>query len=241
MSTKTSPTSFISWEEIKPFLDIEKNKDFLENIDSKTLQLILDENSKSHVVESVLKMLKKREPENATQEYAEELAELMKKTALNFLEEKDKQYLKLAVEQARKSVDKGGFPAGAIVVKDGKIISEGISIGYLINDPTSHAETASMREACQKLETSDLTGSTLYASLHPCLMCFSVANWSGISRIVYGCRKTEDMVQKRYYEGVTDVSKVNEENTRKIEIVCIPDYELEMLDLIKVWEDKFLT
>jgi len=148
----------------------------------------------------------------------------------------DKKYLQLAIEQAKISVDKGGFPAGAVVVKDNKIISTGISIGFILHDPTSHAETASIREACNKLKTSDLTGATLYASLHPCLMCFSVANWAGISRIIYGCRKMEDMVKKNYYEGSTDVDKINKENIRKIELVFIPGFEKEMTDLVKSWE-----
>lgn len=150
----------------------------------------------------------------------------------------DQNYLKLAVEQAKKSVNEGGFPAGAVVVKDDTVISEGISLGFKLNDPTSHAETASIREACRKLETANLGGATLYASLQPCLMCFSVANWSGISRIVFGCRKTEEMVKKNYYEGLTDVNKVNEENNRKIELVFLPDFEQEMLELVKSWEEK---
>lgn len=150
----------------------------------------------------------------------------------------DKNYLKLAVEQAKKSVNEGGFPAGAVIVKDGTVISEGVSLGFKLNDPTSHAETASMREACKKMRTTDLGGATLYASLQPCLMCFSVANWSGISRIVFGCRKTEEMVRKSYYEGFTDVNKVNKENNRKIELVFLPDFEQEMLDLVKNWEEK---
>lgn len=150
----------------------------------------------------------------------------------------DNEYLKLAVEQAKKSVNQGGFPAGSVIVKDGKVISEGVSLGFKLNDPTSHAETSSMREACDKLKTTDLGGATLYASLQPCLMCFSVANWSGISRIVFGCKKTEEMVRKSYYEGSTDVNKINEENNRKIELVFLPDFEQEMLELVKDWEEK---
>lgn len=150
----------------------------------------------------------------------------------------DKQYLRLAVEQAKKSVEEGGFPAGAVVVRDGRIISEGVSLGFKLNDPTSHAETSSMREACNKLRITDLGGATLYASLQPCLMCFSVANWSGISRIVFGCKKTGEMVGKNYYEGFTDINKINEENNRKIELVFLPDFEQEMLELVKSWEEK---
>ncbi len=108
----------------------------------------------------------------------------------------DKHFLNLAIEKARESLQSGGFPAGALVVKNGEIVSSGISIGAKLNDPTSHAETSSIREACIKLKTTDLSGATLYASLQPCLMCFSVANWSGISRIVFGCKKTTEMIRK---------------------------------------------
>lgn len=150
----------------------------------------------------------------------------------------DKGFLKLALDQARESVKKGGFPAGAVVVKNGKVISKGVSLGDLLNDPTSHAETAAIRKACKFLKTSDLEGAILYESLACCIMCFSVANWAGISRIVSGCKKTTDMVLKGYYEGKTDVNKLNKENNRKIELVFIPDFENESLDLIKEWEKK---
>lgn len=150
----------------------------------------------------------------------------------------DKKYLRLAVGQARDSIKQGGFPAGAIVVKDDKIISKGVSLGFKLNDPTSHAETSSIRQACKTLQTTDLGGTTLYTSLQLCLMCFSVANWAGISRIVFGCRKTTDMVKKNYYEGIADLNQINDQNNRKMELVFIPDFEQEMLDLIKNWEGE---
>jgi len=150
----------------------------------------------------------------------------------------DKQFLKLAIEQAKISVQKGGFPAGAVIVKDGKVVSEGISIGYILNDPTSHAETSSIKQACQNLKESTLQKATLYASLQPCLMCFSVANWAGITKIVYGCKKSEKMINKNYYEGKTDINEINKQNNRQIELVYISDFENEMLNLVKNWEDK---
>lgn len=148
----------------------------------------------------------------------------------------DKDYLKIAVDQAKESVKQGGFPAGAVIVKDGKIISKGVSRGFLLHDPTSHAETSAIREACRILKTSNLEGATLYENLSACVMCFSVANWAGISRIVSGCRKIEDMVAKGYYEGKTDINRLNKENNRKIELVYLSDFEKESLGLIKQWE-----
>ena len=150
----------------------------------------------------------------------------------------DKDFLKLAIEQAKKSVEDGGFPAGAVIVKDGKVISEATSMGILLHDPTSHAETAAIREACKKLKSFDLLGATMYESLASCTMCFSVAYWAGVSRIVSGARKTKEMVEKGYYEGLTDVEKLNEENNKKIELVFIPDFEQESLELVREWESK---
>lgn len=149
----------------------------------------------------------------------------------------DKDYLKLAVEQAKKSVAEGGFPAGAVIVMDGKIVAEGVSLGRMLNDPTEHAETSAIRKACKNIK-SYLEGATLYGSLECCNMCFSVANWAGITKVIYGCRKTPEMVNKQYYEGQTENKILNESNNRKIEIVFIPDFEQECLDLVKQWEEK---
>ena len=111
-----------------------------------------------------------------------------------------------------------------------------MSLGFRLNDPTSHSETSAIRKACKKLETSNLHGTILYASLQPCLMCFSVANWSGISKIVYGCKKTREMITKHYYEGSTDIHAVNKNNTTKIELVYIPDFEKESLEVVRMWK-----
>ena len=146
-------------------------------------------------------------------------------------------YLKMAVKQAKYSVESGGFPAGAVLVIDGEVISKGTSLGFKLNDPTSHAESAAIRKACKKLKTSDLSGATLYTSLQPCLMCFSSANWAGINKIVYGTRKTNDMVSKQYYEGYTNIESVNEKNNSKIELIFNPVYEEQSLKLISHWED----
>ncbi len=144
----------------------------------------------------------------------------------------DKKFLKIAIEQARESKKQGGFPAGALVVKDGEIISKGVSLGATLHDPTSHAETAAIREACRKLATTDLSGATLYESLECCNMCFSVAYWAGISRIVYAARKTKEMVDNYFYEGTTNNTILNEQNNRKIDLIFIPDFEKETLILL---------
>ena len=150
----------------------------------------------------------------------------------------DKKFLWQALKQSGLSVEKGGFPAGAILVKNGEIISKGISLGNTLFDPTEHAETSCIRKACKKLKTTDITGCVLYASLEPCLMCFSVANWSGVSKIVFGCKKNQHMIDKGYYEGTNNIEDINDLNNRQIKIEYINDLEDETLKLILDWETK---
>lgn len=150
----------------------------------------------------------------------------------------DKDYLKMAIKQAKESLKKGGFPAGAIVVINGKVVSKGISLGEKFSDPTNHAETSAIRKACKILNTTNLKGAVLYASLQPCLMCFSVANWANIKKIVFGCKKTSDMVKKGYYEGVTNIYKINKENNKQIKLVYISDFKKDSLKIVRNWENK---
>lgn len=149
----------------------------------------------------------------------------------------DQKYLKIAIEQARKSVNMGGFPAGAIIVKDGKVVSEAVSTGFKHNDPTGHAETAAIREACKNLKTSSLEGAVLFESVECCAMCFSVAYWAGISRIVFAAKKTPEMVSRGYYEGNTDNQDLNKENNRQIDLRFVPELQQESLEVIQEWEN----
>lgn len=148
----------------------------------------------------------------------------------------DKKFLKQAVKQARLSLQKGGFPAGAVLVKDNKVIAKSGSLGSLTNDPTGHSETTCIRKACKKLKKTNLESCILYASLEPCLMCFSTANWANVSKIVYGCKKTEDMVKKGCYEGMNDLKSVNQKNNLLIELDYLGDFENESLAMIADWE-----
>lgn len=146
----------------------------------------------------------------------------------------DKDFLTQAINNARKSVSQGGFPAGAIVVKDGKVVGEGISVGNVIHDPTSHGEVAAIRNACQNLQTSDLSGSMLYSSLEPCLMCLGAAMWSSISKIIYAC--SMDKVNSEYYGGHYHNQEINKTFLRPIELIYDPSLEEQSLAIVAQWE-----
>ena len=135
---------------------------------------------------------------------------------------------------AKESINTGGFPAGAIIVKNGEIVSEAISIGNVLHDATAHGETTAIREACKKLGTTDLTGATLYASMEPCIMCLGSAMWSSVSRIVYACSSKK--VSNDYYGSSYDGYEINSKFNHPIEIIQIAELEDESLKLVLDWE-----
>lgn len=106
--------------------------------------------------------------------------------------------MKLAIEEAKKAGDKGWVPLGVIIVKNDQVIISGTShVGERL-DPTAHGESDSMKLACQKLQTLDLSGCTIYSTLEPCSMCLGCAGWCKVSRIVFGAFKED--VQPNPYE-----------------------------------------
>lgn len=145
----------------------------------------------------------------------------------------EKEHLKNAIELSKESIATGGFPVGALVTLDGKIISTGLSNGKQLKDATSHAEIVAIREASKILDRRDLKGAVIYSSLEPCLMCFSASYWAGVSKIVYACSK--DKVSKQHYEGLHDLHAINSNNNRTIELVQITELEDEALAIIENW------
>lgn len=76
-------------------------------------------------------------------------------------------------------------------MKDGVIIGKGTNRVHINNDPSAHAELLAIREACTKLQTTDLSDCILYASGEPCPMCLGAAYWSTVGHIYYACSKTD--------------------------------------------------
>ena len=99
--------------------------------------------------------------------------------------ENDKLFLRRAIETASIGINDGGGPFGAVVVKDGKIISQAFNMVVLNNDPTAHAEILAIRMASSVLKSHDLSECILYSSCEPCPMCLGAIYWSGIKKIVY--------------------------------------------------------
>ena len=103
--------------------------------------------------------------------------------------EQDKAFMREAIRIANESVKNGGGPFGAVIVKDGEIIAGRSNSVTLDNDPTAHAEVNTIREACQKLGTFDLSDCVIYTSCEPCPMCFGAIYWAHLDRIYYGANQ----------------------------------------------------
>ena len=105
--------------------------------------------------------------------------------------ETDKKMMREAIRLATESVEKGGGPFGAVIVKDGEIIAGRSNSVTLDNDPTAHAEVNAIREAARRLGTFDLSGCTVYTSCEPCPMCLGAIYWAHIDRIFYGNNRAD--------------------------------------------------
>lgn len=122
-------------------------------------------------------------------------------------------FMKAAISAAEQSP----FPFGAVLVKDGEILSTSASYSSQY-DTTAHAEMKVIREAHELLHSRKLDGCTLYSTCEPCPMCFTAAWWAGIERIVFGITLAESS-QLFLREIKVEASYLNERGGDKIELV----------------------
>lgn len=84
-----------------------------------------------------------------------------------------------------------GGPFGAIVARDGAILSEGFNQVTSHNDPTAHAEVVAIRAACRKLSSFTLQGCEIYTSCEPCPMCLGAIYWARLDRVYYANTRSD--------------------------------------------------
>jgi len=111
---------------------------------------------------------------------------------LNFVNEQHKPFLERAIDLAENNArDSGGGPFGAIIVRNGNVVGEGVNRVTSKLDPTAHAEIEAIRKACQALGTFALDDCAMYSSCEPCTMCLSAILWSRIQEVYYASAHTE--------------------------------------------------
>ncbi|TFE00071.1 nucleoside deaminase [Jeotgalibacillus sp. R-1-5s-1] len=123
------------------------------------------------------------------------------------------EFMKRAVQLSADNVRDGGHPFGAVIVKNGQIVAEGVNEMHHTFDVSGHAELLAIRRLQKDLQTNDLSGYTMYASGEPCPMCYTAMRFAGLDDIYY-CQSVEEAGEAGLGlsgEVYHDLKKPNEE------------------------------
>lgn len=98
----------------------------------------------------------------------------------------EQKWMTMALEEAEKAAQAGEIPVGAVLVRDGEVLSRAHNLRETLHDPTAHAEMLCMRQAAMASGSWRLKGCTLYVTLEPCPMCAGAMVMSQLSACVFG-------------------------------------------------------
>jgi len=98
----------------------------------------------------------------------------------------DDSFMMAALIEARKGMEEGEVPVGAVVVCKNRIIARAHNLTETLNDPTAHAEMQAITSASSFLGGKYLDKCSLYVTLEPCTMCAGALFWSRIGKLIYG-------------------------------------------------------
>jgi guanine deaminase len=149
------------------------------------------------------------------------------------------EFMQRVIKLAKQSVNQGGGPFAAVIVKDKQIIGEGCNQVSCDNDPTAHAEIIAIRNACKKLSSFQLTGCILYASSEPCPMCLSAVYWSRLDQVYFA-----NSYQQAQSAGFDDQFIFNQltlphhKKTLRISQIKEPEILKNAADIFTLWNEK---
>jgi tRNA(Arg) A34 adenosine deaminase TadA len=148
----------------------------------------------------------------------------------------DNSFMARAIQLSLNNVlsDQGG-PFGAVIVKEGHIVGEGVNHVTSRNDPTAHAEVVAIRAACANLGTFVLKDCEIYTSCEPCPMCLGAIYWARLGRVYFGnlamdaCRIGFDdsFIYREFWEPI-----------RQRRIPMIQLMHQEALVAFRAWQEK---
>jgi guanine deaminase len=145
-------------------------------------------------------------------------------------------FMARAIELSIENVRSGrGGPFAAVVVKDGKIIAEGVNQVTYTNDPTAHAEVVAIREACKKLANFELKDCELYTTCEPCPMCLGAIYWARPARVYFG-NTAEDASKIGFADSLIYREAARPHSQRTIPM--IPLMREQALKAFRAWEEK---
>ncbi len=98
----------------------------------------------------------------------------------------NKEFMKLAIMEAKKAAEKGEVPVGAVIVKNGEVIAACHNLREEKQNALSHAEIEAINTACQKLNSWRLDDCEMYVTLEPCPMCTGAIINARIKTVIFG-------------------------------------------------------
>lgn len=148
----------------------------------------------------------------------------------------DARWMRRAVEVARRGIREGQTPFGACIVQGGEEVAREHNAVWAATDITAHAEIRTIRAACRRLETVDLSGCEIYTTCEPCPMCFAACHWARLARIVFGAR-IEDAREAGFSELAVPSEVMKERGGSPVELT--PGVEREACrELFREWEAR---
>ncbi len=99
----------------------------------------------------------------------------------------DERFMREALNEARKALEDGEIPVGAVVVASGLVVGRGHNLTETLRDVTAHAEMQAVTAAAESIGGKYLDRCTLYVTVEPCAMCAGAIGWSQMGRLVFGC------------------------------------------------------
>ena len=118
-----------------------------------------------------------------------------------------KNWMEEALNMAKRAYKKNEVPIGAVVVKDGKIISKAYNQREKKQNAIKHAEIIAIDKACKKLKSWRLDGCTLFVTLEPCPMCSGAICNARIDKVVYA--SSEKTSQDNLCEMILQSNRLN--------------------------------
>lgn len=122
-----------------------------------------------------------------------------------------------ALNEAKKAFNQDEVPIGAVLVRDGEIISRAFNSCEKDKTPLSHAEIKVINQVSQKDENWRLQNCELYVTLEPCPMCLGAIIQARINKVYFGCLDTKRHVDS-FFRSIGSVDEILDNNHRlKIE------------------------
>lgn len=128
-----------------------------------------------------------------------------------------------------------GGPFGAVIYKNGEFIAGGYNHVLANHDPSAHGEVQAIRAACQKLNTWDLSGCTLYTSCEPCPMCLMTSKWANIDKIYFAATRKDAADIGFKDDDLYELLKPG------VYATPMPECRNEAVEVMQQWLKKFST